>query len=253
MSGRHGGYYGCNSAHRKGTCSNKKLISANRIVEAVLTVIKQDLIKPDVIKDAVKRYNQVLQQKTNTAPQRMKQIEQELGLIEQELGKLVQVIISGNASETINLAIRDREDRKLRLKSEKSSLGKAQVKTPPETVEMVTKRLEGLKEAIMENPLQCYPILRSMFPRKIKMTPEYNSEAMDCEYWMDGGIYLNAAIEKSFVIQVKGKKNGDAKSHPHNSFFPSLNESTLINRVSDGHRFDLFKDGVTDGARTHDT
>lgn len=252
VSGRHGGYYGCNSAHRKGTCGNKKLISANRIVEAVLTVIKQDLIKPEVIKDAVKRYNQVLQQKTNTAPQRMKQIEQELGLIEQELGKLVQVIISGNASETINLAIREREDRKIRLKSEKNSLGKAQVKSPPETAEMVTKRLEGLKEAIMENPLQCYPILRSMFPRKIKMTPEYNSEAMDSEYWMDGGIYLNAAIEKSFVIQVKGKKNGDAKSHPHNSMFPSLNESTHINRVSDGHRFDLFKDGVTDGDRTHD-
>ena len=61
---------------------------------------------------------------------------------------------------------------------------------------------------------------------------------------MDGGIYLNAAIEKSFVIQVKGKKNGDAKSHPHNSMFPSLNESTHINRVSDGHRFDLFKNGV---------
>ena len=61
---------------------------------------------------------------------------------------------------------------------------------------------------------------------------------------MDGGIYLNAAIEKSFVIQVKDKKMGDAKTHPPYSMFPSLNESTLKNRVSDGHRFDLFKDGV---------
>ncbi len=138
----------------------------------------------------------------------MKQIEQELGLIEQELYKLVQVIISGNPSETVNFAIKEREDRKIRLKSEKSSLSKADAKTSPETVESVTKRLEGLKETIIENPLRCYPILRSMFPRKIKMIPHYNSKDMDTDYLLDGGIYLNAAMEHSFVLQVKGKKMG---------------------------------------------
>ena len=46
VSGKSGGYYGCNSAHRKGTCKNKKLITADRIVDAILGVIKQDLITP---------------------------------------------------------------------------------------------------------------------------------------------------------------------------------------------------------------
>jgi hypothetical protein len=69
---------------------------------------------------------------------------------------------------------------------------------------------------------------------------------MDTDYWMEGGIFLNAAMEKSFVLQVKGKKNGDAKSHPHSlNVFPSLNEASLNTRVSEGRRFDLFKDGVT--------
>ena len=244
VSGKSGGYYGCNAAHRKGTCKNKKLISADRIVDAVLGVIKQDLVKPEVLKEAVKKYNQVLLQKTNSAPQRMKQIEQELVLIEKELSNLIQVIISGNASEVVNLAIREREDRKLRLKGESSSLRKAEVKAAPETLEIVKARLEGLKETIVENPLQCYPVLRSMFPKKIKLIPRYDSKTMDTDYWMEGGIFLNAAMEKSFVLQVKGKKKGDAKSHPLNSFFPSLKESTLQTRVSEGQRVDLFKDGL---------
>ncbi len=254
ISGKRGGYYGCNSAHRKGTCKNKKIISADRIAEEIISVIRKDLVKPEILKDAVKRYNQVLLQKTSSAPQRMKQIEQELGLIEQELHKLVQVIISGNPSETVNFAIKEREDRKIRLKSERSSLSKTNLKSSPETIESVTKRLEGLKETITENPLRCYPILRTMFPRKIKMIPHYNSESMDTDYLLDGGIYLNAAMESSFVIEVKGKKNGDAKSHPHSvPVFPFLNESNSENCVSDSHRFDLFKNGVTDGARTRDT
>lgn len=241
ISGKSGGYYGCSSAHKNGTCTNKKLISTEKLAETIIGVIREDLVKPDFIQYIVKKYNQAITMKKSSTPQRMKQIEQEVQLIEKELANLIQVIIGGNASDTINLAIKEREQRKLRLKAEKSALDRSQVKAPSVTVEGITERLETLKEAILENPMKCYPALRSMFPKKVKLIPKYDESSMDTHYWIECGISLNGAVEKSYQLEVKGKKNGDAKTHPHSSFFPFEN---LPTRVSKNHRFSMFSNGV---------
>lgn len=268
VSGKKGGYYGCTSAHRNGTCKNKKLVLAEKIVEVIIVMLKENLINPEVLNDAVKRYNKTLAMKLSSAPNRVKQIEKELTLIEKELSNLLQFIISGSPSDTINSAIRDRESKKLRLKSERNSLSKVDVKQKPETTEKIKKRFEGLHEAIIENPLKCYPILRSMFPRKIKLIPKYDSELMETNYWIEGGMLFNAALEKSFIINVQNKDDGDAKGHPH--FWTQVSlpvspqaaglshseekflEKNRKKRVSDDQRFAMCKNGVTDGARTHD-
>jgi hypothetical protein len=138
--------------------------AVDRIESSLIELVKEKLTEPEIIRFAVKQYNHILQTNNSASPDRLKSISAELDKVETELTNLIQVIISGGASDTVNVAIREREQRKMRLKSESHALKKTQGKTAQITEKGILERLETVNQAILENPLLCYPILRMLFP-----------------------------------------------------------------------------------------
>jgi site-specific DNA recombinase len=240
IGGKNGGYYGCTSAYRNGTCSNKRSISSSAIELGFIDVIKEKLLTPECVSFAVKKYNQAARVKTNATPERIKQIHNELSVIESELGNLVQVIIAGSASDTVNLAIKEREQRKIKLTSERNALMKSQNKAPLVSEEIVLEKIEGVQDAILENPLRCYPILRTLFKKKILMNPLEEQEEANGTYTACGSIAYNGILEEVFSKKFTGNKKGAANSLPLVSICPA-------DRVSDDHRFSMYVNGVTKG------
>ena len=207
--------------------------------------MKEKLTEPEVIRFAVKRYNQIHQANNNASPDRLKSISAELDKVEAELTNLVQVIISGGASETVNLAIKEREQRKMRLKSESHAIKKTQGKAVQITEEGILERLESVKEAILENPLRCYPILRMMFPKKVRLFSNGKAVGGEPLYTMKGQIVYNGILEKNFERQIPINKKGEANRLPLPFHFFPFSSST--NRVSEDQGFVLHENGVTNG------
>lgn len=252
ISGKKGGYYGCSAAHRQGTCNNTQVIKLDRVESTVIEILKEKLTEKEVLDFAVKSYNIAVEKKLSSAPKRSKEIEKELEGIETELKNLINFIISGNASETLNIAIKDREARKIRLNSEYSNLRRFNKGKPSyiSAVELMV-HMEGLKQTIIENPLRCFPVIRTLFPKKIKLQPEGKAVGGESLYSMKGQVFYNDALGITFNRRVTKNKKGEA-----NQSLPqvlNLFKSNSIARVSEPTGFDAHENGVTSGDRTHDT
>ena len=244
IGGKNGGYYGCFSAHKQGTCTNKQLIRIDRLESTLVGVIREKLDQPEILDYAVKRYNKAVQAKLSTAPARMEQIRQESDAVEGELKNLLQFVMTGNSSETITLAIRDREQRKARLISELGMLRKAQPKLSGISEQDIQTRLTGLAEAIRQNPIECYPAIRGLFPKKVRLIP--NGKAFDGHslYSMKGQILLNGALGQDFDRTSRNTKTkGEADKTlplPDSSFFSSRTRPC----DSKGQGFSAHENGV---------
>ena len=245
VSGKRGGYYGCTFAHRKGVCTNKSLLALPKIEDHLLKIVYDKLNDSNSIKYAVKGYNQAMLSKKKSMPSRIKEIDLELSTLDEELQNLINVIISGNSSDSINYAIKEREQKKVRLKSEKSILARSEQKFTFITESEISERLNFLKENIQENTMKCYPVIRAMFPKKISVNTKAFPGHKNTHFVVSGEVFFNELLGKNFEFEMSTNKKGEAKKLPL-YFFPNPG------RVSDNPRFGMLSNGVTDGARTHD-
>ena len=243
ISGRRGGYYGCMSAHKMGVCSNKQLLHISSIESTLTNVVIDNLRNPEILKYASEQYNKVIRQKLSTAPQRLKQIDGELTLVGGELDNLLQFIISGNASDTVNSAIKDREQRKLRLMSEVRTLQKTQNKIVSVSEDDIKDRLENLANLIKQQPVQTHPAIRALFPKRISMSPKGKSMKGHSLYSMQGEIVLNGALARSFEKNAQ-KEKGEVASALPRRFNPAQTRPCDSKRPG----FSVFEIGVTNGA-----
>ena len=242
IGGKKGGYYGCSGAHRNGSCENKSLIGIKRVEMTLNDLIKEKLSDSDKINYAIKRYNQALEIKCSVAPRRLEQIEKEIRILEDELKNLIQVIIGGNSSDSINIAIKEREQRKNRLKAETASLKRSSAKPFKISADGIKERLERLSETIALRPLESFPIIRTFFPKKIKLIPEGKSISGQNLYSMKGQFTLNGVIVEIFDKPVT-KTNKEEAVKP----LPLSFKSSSV-REPHNQGFSMYVNGVTNGA-----
>ena len=210
IGGKKGGYYGCVGAHKSGACTNKLSIGIKRVESTLISVLKEKLTAPEIIESTVKKYNRALEAKLSIAPERLELLEKELGLLDLELQNLIKVIISGNASETVNSAIKDREQRKVHVMSEAASLRRTSTKTPKIKIEDIKARFEFLAETIAMRPMDCFPIIRTFFPKKIRLVPIGKASDGQSLYSMAGEVSLNGVISQGFTRTITTNKKGEA-------------------------------------------
>ena len=119
--------------------------------------------------------------------------------------------------EGIHTAIQDREARKHRLVSEAHALRRVQPKIAMVSEQEIRERMGRLAESVTRFPLQCYPAIRPMFPRKIRMMPKGKAFGGRNLYSMTGRILLNAGLATDFERLVENKKGEAGK--PASPFF----------------------------------
>lgn len=240
LGGKKGGYYGCIGA-RKGVCTNRQLIPIDRIEKAIIGLVREKLGDSEMLEQAATRYNKTVKAKLSSSPKRLKEIDQELDMVEGELIKLIDFLISGNASETVNYAIKEREARKARLLAEGSSLKKSTGKVTELSTKDIEARLGLLWETVSANPTKCFPIIRSFFPKKIRLLP--NGKALNGQslYSMKGQAFYNDILGTPFERSTEKTKGEAMNSLPLG--FSSRNPS----RESESLGFSRLENGVTKG------
>lgn len=243
ISGRRGGYYGCTSAHKSGVCENKQLLHLDRVESTLFDLVGDRLNQPEILSYTVERYNKALSKKLLSAPQRLKQIDEEIERIETELTNLVNFVMSGNSSDTINNSIKDRESRKSRLLSESRMLQRNQTKTPKISPKEIQDKLTMLSLFAKQHLSEAAPAIRALFPNPIKMQPKGKSMDGISLYSMSGEIVLNQAMAMNFERMSKNEKR-EADSR-----LPFCSSSAQTRPcVSKGQGFSMYEIGVTDGA-----
>ena len=79
--------------------------------------------------------------------------------------------------------------------------------------EGISERLLNLSETIAQRPSDSVPIIRSFFPKKIRLMPEGKARVGETLYSMRGEFTLNGVIVENFDRPVTQKKNtGDGET-----------------------------------------
>ncbi|MBI2606466.1 MAG: recombinase family protein [Deltaproteobacteria bacterium] len=223
LSGRRGGYYGCVSAHRQGICENRMMYKMDHIEKMLIDILKTNLTpNVEVIDAAFKHYERAIRVKTQGIPARLQQIEDELGLLESELKNLIAFVIRGAGSESINAEIKNREVRKARLTSEIHSLRRVQPKMTGITKDEIRARMETMANAIAERPMDCFPAIRKLFPRKVRVLPKGKAIGGRNLYALSGRLLLNGGLATNFDRLVSNKKGAANLSQPPFSNFKGI-------------------------------
>ena len=251
ISGKSGGYYGCVSAHRKGTCSNRQLINIERIEAGMYSLLGDNLCRPDVIGFAARKYKEAMRAKLKGAPDRMLAISRDVKKAEQEKENLIQFIAQGKGSESISDAIRDRESRIATLNTELGVLRKDQPKLRELAEDEIGRRIRGLGAAIRQYPLECMPVVRRMFPNKVRVGSRGKAVGSIIEsknlFSMTGAIHLNEGLAVNFerLVPKKNPKNTEGEAAglpPDQTKMPNPDFC-----VSESQKFGMLNLGVTNG------
>ncbi len=125
----------------------------------------------------------------------------------------------------------------------------------------VELRLNNLAKAVQENGHQVFPLIRSLFPKKVRFFPK--GKALDGSnlYAMKGQIVLNGALAQPFERMLQKQKgevasalplSSDGRTRPaaanssESSYFSKFSNSSLP-CDSKGLGFSVLEIGVADG------
>jgi site-specific DNA recombinase len=121
-------FYGCTNFHLHGraACTNGTLISMEAANKAVLSVLENDVLHPDVtdtvVKKAMAKFRASQQDKTRN----IQQYDERLTVLETEVGRLVAAIAAGGDIPALVVALKECTERQAALSHERAELNRAQ-------------------------------------------------------------------------------------------------------------------------------
>ena len=90
--------YGCMAARQKGTCSNKRTMSAPDIEKRILNGLKDQLVEPKLVEAYLTEYHDEIQRLQGDRRRKRRAATKERTDIERQIGRLVDAIAEGNAA-----------------------------------------------------------------------------------------------------------------------------------------------------------
>lgn len=148
VSGKGNGYYGCYNQRRK-SCSNKLLVSRNRLERILIESLKEKFLTVENLKYIFDNVEKTVAQSLNEIPEEVKQKKHQFEKVQAELQNLLSFIKAGNFSKVVSEALSDAEGRSERLQEEIRGLEfqkKKAFKAPPK--EWIEHRLENFCETL---------------------------------------------------------------------------------------------------------
>ncbi|MBI2344183.1 MAG: recombinase family protein [Deltaproteobacteria bacterium] len=170
MSGRHGGYFGCRNAYRRGTCDNRRLVQTEWINATLTGLIRNWIDDPRSMEVVCKNANDRIKERLSVVPTQIREVMQELGKVQKALDNLVDYIVQGNASESVSSAIGRQEQRKKMLEAQLQNLKAREPSGPLLTPYAVKPMLINLDEILTKDVVQANAYFKGLFPEQMKMT-----------------------------------------------------------------------------------
>lgn len=168
ITGQKGGFFGCGSANRTGTCSHKRLIKRTRIEKEIVDYIRSLIKDESSFEKAAKHYNRLMNEKLNYAKENLDKYESELAIIEIELKNLSDAI-SRASSETLIKSLETKEERKRYLKHQIRQIKADTAEKVYVTPGAMREKFKKLSNALRSKPGKAAIALQKVFPEGLKM------------------------------------------------------------------------------------
>lgn len=142
--------YACSGARERGTCSNNRMIQAEKVEQRVIEGVRRHLLSPDAVSEAVRIYHDELAADQKDALTRRAGVERQLAEVKRRADRLIDQVADGMLS---GLAVRDRlatlEIERTSLESELATIAEPQpVRLHPKAAEAYRALSENLHLAL---------------------------------------------------------------------------------------------------------
>ena len=166
-------FYGCAAYHRRGksVCANSLTVPMEATDDAVLTVVEDAILRPEVVEAAIERA--VEQLTATTVKSRRPALEADLTALESELVRLTGAIATGGELPALLEAVQDRERSRETLRRELEALGASE----PVVLDRGTlrknleSRLGDWRGLLRRHTEQGQQILRRLLVGRLVFTP----------------------------------------------------------------------------------
>jgi site-specific DNA recombinase len=178
VSGKRGGYYGCQMAQRK-RCSNARLIRRQVIEEAFLAELRVQVLNPAAIREVAMAVDTAIRKRYAHLPSELSSKNRELDQVRGQLANLVGFVAAGNISPSVGMAIQQAEGRERILKEEIQHIKAAQLQIPkPPTDEHIKERLKDLGPILRGNVTKAAELIRGIIG-EAKLEPKKDENGRD--------------------------------------------------------------------------
>jgi len=159
---------GCSNHREQGTCDNGRTVLLAEVERRVLDGIKAKLLAPDVLRVALKTYNDERRRLRDTELGRRREIAKRLPGLGREIERLVDAIVDGTATKAGNARLVALEAEKERLAAELESLEGAHqiVDLHPGAIEAYGRAVQELRGALDRHALaEAMTLIRRLVER----------------------------------------------------------------------------------------
>jgi hypothetical protein len=141
----------------------------------VLTALKQDLLRPQIVHAAVRKALARLRAPDDGSAPVRDAITAELSRVEGEIARLTAAVASGGDLSSLLEALRERERRRDRLRAEVAELERAQVLSGADVAKLeadLRDRLADWRGLLRRHPSQARQLVRALLVGRLVFTPE---------------------------------------------------------------------------------
>jgi hypothetical protein len=165
--------YGCATRRAKGTCSNDKTITRQRIESRVLGGLKDKLMAPELVAEFIRTFQEEVNDAAKTAAARDEQLKREAEAIERKIAGIMTAIEDGMYTPALKERMAALEARKAEIQALlASAAAPSVVRLHPNAAEVYRRKVAELELALNDDSIKAEAgeILRSLIDRVV-LTP----------------------------------------------------------------------------------
>ena len=197
------GKYGC-AAHRdKGTCTNGRQISVERLERRVLAGIKDRLLRPENVAEFIREFHWELKRLRAAETKERAAAEQRLAETETQIQRVVTAITEGTDTPALRHTLLELEEKKLRLAATLTDIRNPPViELHPNLAEVYRRKVAALEVALNEDEetrREAVPLLRSVIHRIVLQPGQKRGEMTVKVYGEPGAVLALASGDPTAV------------------------------------------------------
>ena len=171
VSGKGKGYYGCLNYRRK-SCTNKVLISRNKLEKRFLELLYEEVLKPETIQIVYEKVAKEVKKQFAHVPEEIKQKRLELNAAEIKVKNFIDFIAQGRAPKSLAEALEQEEIKVAELREDLSALENSHCKNfKMPSKDWLIKRILDVKGVLNKKTGKSALLLRKLLG-EVVLTPE---------------------------------------------------------------------------------
>ncbi len=197
-------YMACSRARRFGTCTNKASIRRSVLEEAVLSALKDNLMKPHLVEEFVAACQKEINTTAAAASAEREASERQLSKVKKQIDTIIDSIVNGYRSESLKQRLEDMEARREHLERQINKPKPTKVRFHPRLPDLYRKKVGRLADSLAEPGIrdEAVTLLRELI-EEVKVSPTENG--WDVEIKGEVGRMVNLAEGKTEQNQCSVK------------------------------------------------